>query len=201
MIIKLILCAIAGYILGSLSGSIITSKLFFNADIRKQGSGNAGMTNSLRVYGVGAAVATIVVDVLKSVFAVLIGSHFAGLYGLMAAGAAVMLGHAYPLFFSFKGGKCVICIAVVGSFVSWQTVLIAVAVFAVVVLISKIVSLSSCCAMLAAIIAAALLGLGIERFIFITAACLFVIFLHRSNIVRIINKTEKRITIKGGARK
>ena len=201
MIIKLILCAIAGYLLGSLSGSIITSKLFFNADIRKQGSGNAGMTNSLRVYGVGAAIATIVVDVLKSIFAALIGSHFAGLYGLMAAGGAVMLGHAFPLFFGFKGGKCVICIAVIGAFVSWQTVLIAAAVFAVVVLISKIVSLSSCSGMLAAILVAALLNVGVAKFIFIAVACLFVIFLHRSNIVRIINKTEKRITIKGGAKK
>ncbi|MBR4071133.1 MAG: glycerol-3-phosphate acyltransferase [Clostridia bacterium] len=200
MFIKLLVCALIGYLLGSLSGSILTSKIFFKADIRSQGSGNAGMTNSLRVYGVGAAISTIVVDVCKSVGAALIGTAICGLDGLIAAGAAVMLGHAFPLYFGFKGGKCVICIAIVGSFVSWQTVLIAVAAFAIILLCTKIVSASSCGAMVTAIIAAAVLQLDIKSFLFIALACSFVIFLHRANIVRILNKTEKKITVKGGSK-
>lgn len=201
MIIKLVVCAIIGYLLGSLSGSILTSKIFFKADIRNQGSGNAGMTNSLRVYGVGAAISTIFVDVGKSVVAVLIGMAICGFDGLLVAGGAVMLGHAFPLYFGFKGGKCVICIAVVGSFISWQIVLIAVAVFAIMLMCTKIVSASSCSAMLGAIIASIFLRLELKSFLFIILACLFVIFLHRSNIIRIINKTEKVITVKGGSAK
>lgn len=201
MFIRLLICIILGYLLGSLSGSIITSKIFFKSDIRNQGSGNAGMTNSLRVYGVGAAISTIFVDALKSLVAVLIAQEIAGVNGFIFAGAAVMLGHAFPLYFGFKGGKCVLCIAVIGSFVSWQTVLIAIAAFILIMLFTGIVSASSCGAMLTAIIAALCLNLEPNRLIFIVLACSFVIFMHRSNIIRIINKTEKKITVKGGQKK
>jgi len=199
MVIRLIICLVIGYLLGSLSGSIITSKVFFKSDVRQHGSGNAGMTNSLRVYGVGAAVSTTLVDALKSVAAMLIACYIGGTNAMIAAGAGVMLGHAYPLYFGFRGGKCVICIAVVGAFISWQTVLIAVAMFAVIVLLTGIVSASSCGAMLTAMLAAVLLGVEPRRLVFIIAACSFVIFLHRSNIKRILNGTEKKIKPKGGA--
>lgn len=198
MYIKLFLCAVIGYLLGSFSGSILTSKVFFKTDIRNQGSGNAGMTNSLRVFGVGAAISTIIVDAVKSVIAVLIGQTICGDFGLILAGAGVMLGHAFPVYFGFKGGKCVLCIAVVGSFVSCQTVLIALAAFVIIMLCTRIVSASSIGAMLTAIIASLFLNLPFERLIFILLACSFVIFMHRSNIVRIINGTEKKITVKGG---
>ncbi|MBQ2865392.1 MAG: glycerol-3-phosphate 1-O-acyltransferase PlsY [Clostridia bacterium] len=201
MVIRLIICLVIGYLLGSLSGSIITSKVFFKSDVRQHGSGNAGMTNSLRVYGVGAAVSTTLVDALKSVAAMLIACYIGGTNAMIAAGAGVMLGHAYPLYFGFRGGKCVICIAVVGSFISWQTVLIAVAMFAVIVLLTGIVSASSCGAMLTAMLAAVLLDVEPGRLVFIIAACSFVIFLHRSNIKRILNGTEKKIKPKGGAAK
>ena len=201
MIIKLLVCAVVGYLLGSLSGSIITSKLFYKSDIRLHGSGNAGMTNSLRVYGVGAAVSTTLVDALKAVAAMLVSRQIGGIDAMLVAGAGVMLGHAFPLYFGFRGGKCVVCIAVIGSFISWQTVLIAVAVFAIVVFSTKIVSASSCSAMIGAIIACLFMGLETKCVIFIVVACSFVIFLHRSNIVRIFNGTEKKITAKGGTKK
>lgn len=201
MIIKLLICLVIGYLLGSVSGSIVTSKVFFKSDVRQHGSGNAGMTNSLRVYGVGAAVSTTLIDALKSVIAMVVSAHIGGVYAMIAAGAGVMLGHAYPLFFGFRGGKCVICIAVVGSFLSWQTVAIAAGMFAAIVLTTKIVSLGSCCAMLTAIAAACLLKVETAPLIFIIFACFFVIFLHRGNIKRILNGTEKKIKVKGGAAK
>lgn len=198
MVVRLLVSLVIGYLFGSVSGSIVTSKLFFKSDIRQHGSGNAGMTNSLRVYGVGAAVSTILIDALKSVAAMVIAGQIGGADAMIAAGAGVMLGHAYPLYFGFRGGKCVVCIAVVGSFISWQTVLIAVAMFAVIVFTTKIVSASSCGAMLTAMLAAVILGVETKRLIFIIAACSFVIFLHRGNIKRIINGTEKKIKPKGG---
>ena len=201
MLIRFLASILIAYLLGSLSGSIITSKVFFKSDIRSKGSGNAGMTNSLRVYGVGAAISTIFIDVIKSVLAVLLGNVLCGVNGIILAGAGVMLGHAFPIYFGFKGGKCVLCIAVVGSFVSWQTVLIAVAAFAIIMICTRIVSASSCGAMVTAIVAACLLNLESNKLIFIIVACTFVIFMHRSNIIRIINKTEKKITVKGGPKK
>ena len=199
MVIRLLICTVIGYLLGSLSGSIVTSKIFFKSDIRQHGSGNAGMTNSLRVYGAGAAVSTAVIDVLKSVIAMVVSAYLGGTYAMIAAGAGVMLGHANPVFFGFKGGKCVICIAIVGAFLSWQTVAIAVVMFAIIVFTTRIVSLGSCCAMLTAIAAAVLLKVETSRLIFIILACSFVIFLHRGNIKRILNGTEKKIKAKGGA--
>ena len=201
MIIRLLICLMVGYLLGSVSGSIITSKVFFKSDIRQHGSGNAGMTNSLRVYGVGAAVSTTFVDALKSVIAMVLSLQIGGTDAMIAAGAGVMLGHAYPLYFGFKGGKCVICIAVVGSFISWQTVLIAVAMFAIIVFSTKIVSAASCGAMITAMLASLILDVEFKRVVFILLACSFVIFLHRSNIVRILNGTEKKIKAKGDTKK
>ena len=75
MVIRLFICLAIGYLLGSLSGSILTSKIFFKSDIRQHGSGNAGMTNSLRVYGAGAAVSTAVIDVLKSVIVMVVSAY------------------------------------------------------------------------------------------------------------------------------
>ena len=97
-----------------------------------------------------------------------------------------------------KGGKCVLCIAVVGSFISWQVVLIALACFVIIMILTRIVSASSICAMLTAIVAALFINLPINRAAFIIIACSFVVFMHRSNISRIINGTEKKITVKGG---
>ncbi len=201
MVVRLLVSLVIGYLFGSVSGSIVTSKLFFKSDIRQHGSGNAGMTNSLRVYGVGAAVSTTLIDALKSVAAMVIAGQIGGADAMIAAGAGVMLGHAYPLYFGFRGGKCVVCIAVVGSFISWQTVLIAIAMFAIIVFTTKIVSASSCGAMLTAMLAAVILGVETKQLIFIIAACSFVIFLHRGNIKRIINGTEKKIKPKGGQQK
>ena len=104
---KLLLCAIAGYLLGSISVSILVTKYIFHDDLRQQGSGNAGATNAARVYGLGAGVLTFAGDFAKSILAMLLGRGLGGVMGLAVGGAACLLGHCFPVYFKFKGGKAV----------------------------------------------------------------------------------------------
>ena len=104
---KLLLCAIAGYLLGSISVSILVTKYIFHDDLRQQGSGNAGATNAARVYGLGAGVLTFAGDFAKSILAMLLGRGLGGVTGLAVGGAACLLGHCFPIYFKFKGGKAV----------------------------------------------------------------------------------------------
>ena len=105
--VNMLLVVIIGYLLGSVSSGVLLSKVLKNSDIRKQGSGNAGTTNMLRIHGKGMAALTFVCDVLKGVIAVYIGKALMGgeLGGVLGVLGAV-LGHNYPLYFGFKGGKC-----------------------------------------------------------------------------------------------
>ena len=100
--VALMVCVAAGsYLAGCCNGAIITSFLFYHDDIRKYGSGNAGMTNMLRTYGKGAAAATLLCDMLKSVVSVLFGSFLLGTaFGGYLAGAFCILGHIFPIFFN-----------------------------------------------------------------------------------------------------
>ncbi len=198
MTLKLALCFIEGYLLGSVSGSIIVSSIFYRTDIRKKGSGNAGLTNSIRIFGAAAGIATAVIDILKTVAAMLIAKSILPDFGIIAAGFGVVLGHAFPVFFRFKGGKSAVCTMVVGFFIDYRMVLIALAIYAAVLLITGIMSAATISGMIAAPTAAAFLGIDSIRLICISVCCAFVIFMHRSNIKRIINKTEKRIIHKKG---
>ena len=107
-------CAAAAYLLGSLSFSIIVTRLLYHKDIRTFGSGNAGMTNVLRTFGKGAAALTIVGDIGKGILAVLLAKWAFGaftaadpIYGAYIAAFCAVLGHVYPVYFGFKGGKAV----------------------------------------------------------------------------------------------
>ena len=122
-------CAAAAYLLGSLSFSIIVTRLLYHKDIRTFGSGNAGMTNVLRTFGKGAAALTIVGDIGKGILAVLLAKWAFGaftaadpIYGAYIAAFCAVLGHVYPVYFGFKGGKAVsttCCAAVIGGLVIW----------------------------------------------------------------------------------
>ena len=146
-----ILSALCAYLLGSLNFAIIVSRLFFHKDIRQFGSGNAGMTNILRTFGKGAAAGVLCGDVLKGTCAVLLGRLFftllapgAGvIYGAYIAAIAAVLGHLFPLYFGFKGGKG-ISVATGAIFAIEPAVILAlIAVFLVMVVCTRIVSLSS----------------------------------------------------------
>ncbi len=212
VLIRYVIIRIISYLLGSLSFSIIISRIAFKDDIRNYGSGNAGMTNVLRTFGRSAAVFTFIGDFLKglvSVFiarAVMSGGVFASAVlpdklefflrtGLYIAAAGALAGHLKPVFFDFKGGKGVS--VTFGALIAINPiqVFIAAAVFGLTVLFSRIVSLAS-------ILAAASYALITIAMYYISgnvllpdiiAAIIFpgvIIYAHRSNIKRLLNGTE-----------
>lgn len=196
-----ILCGVIGYILGSLNSALIVSKVRYHDDIRKYGSKNAGMTNMMRTYGKTAAFLTLSGDMLKGVISVfigwlLMGMHFGGGY----IGALLcIIGHVYPVFFKFKGGKGVATSAAAILMLSPKVFLVIMTVFVVTVALSRYLSLGSVLAAavypLVTYIATPVETKGFS-FIFAFAIALFVIYLHRENIKRLANGTENKFTFK-----
>lgn len=200
------LCAAIGYLLGSLNGAIIISRLIYRSDIRKYGSGNAGTTNMVRTFGWKRAVFVITIDALKVVAAALAAQALAGRTGLLIGAAAAVLGHAYPVFFRFKGGKGVLSGAILVLMVDWRAFLAVIAVFIAVLAIGRYVSLASMCAALSFPLVFALMGArSAGELIYASVMALFIVYLHRENIKRLINGTEHRVSSKrernnGGAK-
>lgn len=189
--------ALLGYLLGSISFSVILTKRFFNKDVRSEGSGNAGATNVARVFGIVPGLLTLLLDMLKLTVPMLFASYFSGSIGVAVAGIAGVIGHCFPVFFGFHGGKGVSVAVTVAIFIDWRVVAISFAIFVIAVLISKIVSLSSC-------IAATSLGVTTvifctdspEKIILAITTAVLIIFMHRSNIKRIIKGEEKKFSFK-----
>lgn len=136
-------CAVVGYLIGSLNSAMILSRLMYHDDIRKYGSGNAGMTNMMRVYGKTAAGLTLLFDILKTGIAVWIGILLLGHHAAYTAGAACVVGHCYPLYYKFKGGKGVAVTAGLCLFANPPVFLILFIIFAIVVGFTKYISLGS----------------------------------------------------------
>ena len=197
-----IMVAIAAYFLGCFNGAVIVSKYILRNDIRNHGSGNAGLTNFHRVFGGGLTFVVILCDVLKAVLAVLIGSGLFGLclenavLGKYWAGLFCLLGHMFPCMFGFKGGKGVLVGAVMLAFFDWRVFVIAFALFILSVVLTKWISLGS---ILGAV------SFPITTWLFyrdpVLTAMAFgmaaaVVFMHRSNIGRILHGTENKFSFK-----
>ncbi len=208
-----VLSVILAYLLGSISFAVVFSKAFMKKDVRELGSGNAGTTNIMRTGGVKLGAITFLCDVLKGFVACLVGKLvFAyafengeqwAVYGAFLCGLACMLGHVFPIFFQFKGGKGIATSVGIFAVCCWPAILIGLGVFALGVIFTKIVSISS--------IAAAITVVGCTMiFHFINDPALFwpqailailmgilVIAKHSENIKRLIDGTEKKLTIGG----
>ena len=194
--------AVLGYFLGSMNFAVIISRIKFREDIRTKGSGNAGATNMSRTYGKAAGIATLAGDILKTVIPVLVakllvGEVFGYLTGLMCA-----LGHAFPCYYKFKGGKCVAVTAAVLLIMEPLAFLFLFIIFAAVVLATKYVSLAS---IFTALISPVIIhnfiknkcyGGGHIGIIFLIVQCLLVVFLHRENIKRLLNGKENKFAFK-----
>ena len=185
-----LLVFVIGYLLGSLSFSIIISCLFLGRDIRKHGSGNAGATNMTRVFGWVAGVATLAFDVLKAVAAMMIGRRLLGDVGVCLGGMAVMLGHCCPRFPRFKGGKGIATGAAIGFMIDWRVGTSIVAAFLIGALISKKVSVGSLTAALTIVPSTWIFAPRPSMIALSVFACVLAITRHSENIKRLKAGTE-----------
>ncbi|MGP4075202.1 glycerol-3-phosphate 1-O-acyltransferase PlsY [Halobacillus sp. K22] len=187
------LFAIIAYLLGSIPSGLIIGKYGYDTDIREHGSGNLGGTNTFRVLGIKAGLIVTSADILKGTLATAFPLLFGADVITLVIGIFAVIGHMYPVFAGFKGGKAVATSGGVILGVNPIIFFILLATFFLALYISKYVSLSSMISGVAGIIATLIVqDFGLT--IVISLFTLFVIYRHRSNIKRIINKTEPKIT-------
>ena len=193
MVWEWIVCILVGYLLGCFSTSVIVSKII-GKDIRQHGSGNAGSTNMLRTFGMKLGVATLLGDILKSVIATLFGMMLLGDPGACVAGPASIIGHDFPVFLKFKGGKGVASSCGVLFIIE---PVIALVVFFLAILgiaLSRIVSINSMLGATAGFVAVLLFNPGNIWHVFTTLIiALLIIARHHANIGRLIKGTENKL--------
>ncbi len=192
------IAAIAGYLLGSISTGLIIAGTSSNVDLRKEGSKSTGATNVLRVLGKKPAAMTFVGDFLKVLLAMIIGSLLLGQYGAMVGGLAGVIGHNWPVYHQFKGGKGVASSVAVMLYVFPVYGLIALLFFFVLVAISKYISLGSM-GMLS-LFAVLVIAFNLNNWLvclWAVALAALCIFRHRANIVRLLKGTENKLSLKG----
>lgn len=190
MVIKYAGILIGSYLIGSLSLSILVSGALFGKDIRTEGSGNAGATNMARVFGWGAGLLTLAGDAAKALVCMLAGKALAGDWGLALAGMACILGHCYPVFHGFKGGKGVSVGGVMAFCIDWRVGLCVVGAFLVGALLSKKVSVGSVLGAIAITVSSVAFGLSTPRIALAAFGTVLVIWRHRGNLQRLLAGTE-----------
>jgi glycerol-3-phosphate acyltransferase PlsY len=197
----MILTAIAAYLLGNVNGAILASHIIAHEDVRDHGSGNAGLTNFIRNYGVQNALLVFLFDGGKAVLSCLIGGWLLGNYGMglegrILGGLFVIVGHVFPAVYDFKGGKGILSGFFVALTVDWRVALIILGVFAVVYALTMYVSLSS-------VLGATAFCIGFVCFHFGNwmamicgvAAGLLTIIMHHTNIKRLIKGEERKTNL------
>lgn len=207
--VKLGIIAILSYLLGSLNFGVILSNTVKKEDVRDSGSGNAGTTNMMRTYGKTLGMLTIAGDILKVMVAIWIAFKIMDVEELKTtldnasdypqvvlksfAGLFAVLGHIFPCFFKFKGGKGVATSGGMVIMIDWRIALILLVIFALIILITKYVSLGS---ILMAVFYPVFIGIFYKDIILVLIATVFTIIVvvaHRENVKRLINHTENKI--------
>ena len=217
------LTGVPAYLLGSVNGAIITSKVLYRKDIREYGSGNPGLTNFYRVFGKGGFSLVVFIDVIKTIAPVLFGGWLFATYmgmvptsewpfgrfisdsffGQALAGFSVMMGHCFPIFYKFKGGKGVMAIGAIVIVIDWRLALISWGVFIIVTAITRYVSLGAMLGSIAFPVSMVLLRFsgvaefgGLAELNVIILCVLLVLFRHIPNIKRLIKGEESKLVIK-----
>ncbi len=198
MIIKTILILIVVYLLGSISGSIIISKNFFKEDIRSKGSGNAGTTNAFRAYGIKYAVISLSIDLIKTVLAMLIADKLgaaigASEYTKYIAGVIIVIGHIFPIYYKFKGGKGVACTIMVNLYLSPVILVIQLVELVTLNYILKIMSITSLVLTYSAVFYQLIKDDNLPFLIMLIVNAIIITYSHRSNIKRLIEGRENKI--------
>ncbi len=207
-----VIVAVIAYLIGSINFSIIISKKMAGFDIREKGSGNAGTTNMLRAIGKKAAVITLICDILKGVVAILIAvlagkivKNLDNALLVQLAGIFVIIGHAFPIFFKFKGGKGIATSLGVLLMTNWQIGLICLVFALVLIALTRMVSVGSIAAGILFPVLVAFINQNYivptsnsnwSYLVFSIIIALLVIFNHRANVQRILNGTENKISFK-----
>lgn len=203
LMIALVGVALVGYLLGCCNGAILVSRLMLKDDVRDHGSGNAGLTNFARTHGGSLSILVIVIDVLKTVLAVLVGMVVFGklspelvTLGKLWGGLFVSLGHGFPCTFQFRGGKGVLSGGVIAIMVDWRIALLVWGAFVILAVSTKYVSLGS-------IAAGALFPVGTffvyHDWLLVTLGAIVGFMLvakHHANISRLIHGTESKFKLK-----
>ncbi|OLS38573.1 glycerol-3-phosphate 1-O-acyltransferase PlsY [Bacillus sp. MRMR6] len=191
--VEIFFILVLAYLLGSIPSGLIIGKVFYKTDIREHGSGNLGGTNTFRTLGVKAGIAVTLADILKGTLAASLPALFQmSDFNPLVAGVFAVIGHTYPIFAGFRGGKAVATSGGVLLFCAPFMFLTIFVVFFISLYITKYVSLSSMLAGIVAVIYAIIDG-DIPLLIAVSLLAAFVIYRHRTNIKRIINKTEPKI--------
>ena len=196
-----IVCTIIPYLLGSINFAVIISSKNYADDVRTHGSGNAGMTNMLRIYGKKAAVLTLCGDALKAIVAALVGYFMMGVYGAYIAGFFCVLGHVFPVFFKFKGGKGVVTAAASMLMCNPIVFLILVILFVGIVAATRFISLGSImCALLYPVVLngveKVLVGGSGAYMLFAMLTAIVVPLKHKDNIQRLLEGKENKLEFK-----
>ena len=200
--LPILVIAFAGYYLGNINGAVCVSALLQD-DVRKHGSGNAGLTNFVRNYGWGYAVLVVIIDVSKAVLACLLGKLMLEPYGYsmegtMVGAVAVSLGHDFPAFLGFRGGKGILCGISVAFALDWRCALIIMGVFAICFFTTGYVSLGSVMGALAFAIS---FGLFYWHNPFVAISGIFIgllaVGMHHANIGRLFQGTERKVRLFG----
>jgi len=201
MYVEIILSVIIGYLIGSVPFALVVGKVFFRTDVRDHGSHNLGGCNTGRVLGSKAGVAVMTLDLLKATLAIYLASHFEFYeITMIIAGLAAAIGHCFPLFAGFKGGKAVAALYGflfgMGLFTkcSMWTFFLPLIVFIVVLFISKIVSLSSICGAVSSTVYLFICTDFWLLWVVSVILTLIVIVRHKVNIVRMIHGEERKIS-------
>ena len=190
---------LAGYMLGNLNGAVLVSAIFANEDVRKHGSGNAGLTNYIRNYGAATGTLVILIDGMKAIVACLVGKLILPedpLLGGTLGGMGVMLGHIFPAMLAFKGGKGILSGFCVAMTLDWRIGLMILAFFLVFYLTTQYVSLGS-------IMGATGFAIAFPLFhhdnlpVAIIGFCLgaLAVWMHRTNIVRLVKGQERKTNL------
>ncbi len=196
---KFILVAVLSYLLGCCNGAILVSKYILKNDIRRHGSGNAGLTNFYRVFGGKTTLLVIVVDMGKAFAAVAIGAALLGgdlgMVSRLWAALCVMLGHDFPCMFGFKGGKGVLSGGAVTIAVDWRLALVCWGLFLLFVILTRYVSLGSIMGSIGFIIANAVLYTSVPERVLGVAIGFLLVWGHRTNIVRLLHGNENKFSL------
>ncbi|QIB26674.1 glycerol-3-phosphate 1-O-acyltransferase PlsY [Caloranaerobacter azorensis] len=192
---KILLVLLLSYLIGNINAAYLIGKILKNKDIRNYGSGNAGATNALRVFGAKIAAVTFLFDLLKAVIAVILGKMILGETGMFLAGISVIVGHNWPALLNFRGGKGIASTIGVMLIINYKITLICLAIGLIIVIKSRYVSLGS-------VITMALLpiiGLFFNRpfnldfLIFTLILSAMAIYRHKGNISRLLKGQERKI--------